>query len=432
MGDGNGRHSNGIGAYINQERYACKGWYTMSSVPQTLEFDHKCEKKKNRDSNIELGRICCCISIIGIHTFVVSSYDFNVMPVGNAIFKTGLSMFATPFFFLTMGAFMSSRTPYLKQWTRFLKKIIIPCIFTLFFMVQLTPLAKGEIGVFGSLTELHIDFSEFFWSLATLSASRHFQGFGHLWFIECLFVCYIFLPIFKIFLHDSPIENYHKRNVFIVGVVSLVVPYTLRSFGHNAYLQNVLIISEYPFLWVWLLLLGNYIHAWMSRNSVYIGVYVVWITPFFFALFCILNLYLTSKYDLNDDLTIRRFAFTSLRSSITVLLPNILPFIWFHCIEVKNAMRQKLILWVSEKCFYMYLVHMLILIFLRNYLGVNNNRFLGNLAHWISCCIISFLIACIFKEFERRLYTFVAMAAVKIKHEITCLCARLREISSPW
>lgn len=359
----------------------------------------------------------------------MDSYNFNIMPIGNVAFGTCLRMFATPFFFLTMGAFMSSKTPYRNQLSRFIKKLLIPCIFTILFLIQLTPLAKGEVGAWGVLTKLHVDFTVLFWSLSTISISRHYPGLEPLWFVECLVLCYILLPVFKIFLHDSPIDNRYKKNLFYVATLVFIVPSTLKAYIPNPYLQQMTTISEYPFLWVWLLLLGNYIHIWIEKNKEAIKTYIIWLVPLIFLCFCIVNFYLAEKYDLDENLKVKHWSFTLMRSNITVFIANLLPFIWFHCIDIKNVLNSKIILNISEKCFYMYLTHMTILIFLRSYVGVNGNRFLGNFIHWIACIVLSFLVACILKTIERHAYALAGKGIEKLKYEIIFIRGRMKEIS---
>lgn len=384
----------------------------VGSEPQLLP------KKKVRDANIELGRICCFASIAGAHIFPYYVRDFDTVSKAGTIVGVACKMFATPFFFLTMGAFMSSGTPYRRSLARVIKKVAIPFIFTFFLILQSIPLIKKETGVLGTLTRLHVDLGEYFHALAAVFFENYDYTY-HLWFIGAIFLCYLLLPIFRIFLYDSSINKLYKVNVVVLGIIVFIIPQTLKTISTDIHIHQMTIaLPPFPLFWIWLLLLGSYIHGWLKENRDAVESCVIWLAPLVFMAFLMINYYCAKKY----DLTTNGVAFAAIRENVVIFIPNILPFLWFRCVHIRNATVGKAILFISNKCFYMYVVHVPIMGFFYNYVGLGNRIFFINyFLNWLFVVFLSFAVACLLKFIERSVYFFAMKLWSKIVLDVGLL-----------
>ena len=308
---------------------------------------------KNRENNYDLLRILACFAVIIAH--VSTEYIDNVVQNGT-VYSNGdlfivilfnvLSKFAVVTFVMLSGAFLLSN-PNNKNRKEFYKKsiktILVP---TLIFSVFYFFLAEGktiyDIIYYGEdIGDIIMPIKNFFIGVP----------YYHMWYMYMLMGLYIIIPNLIVFIEK--INNKKKRNYYYAAIIAMCLISGLTSSIKIKYsICNVIVYAGY-------LLLGYKIrYELKDKKNNKVGCMLVILG---FVVLSLLSVYAynnfmilyTAKYDL---LSIHNLVFSITNFGPIICLSSSLIFAGFSKINIK-----KTVINISNKTFYMYLFHAIVI-----------------------------------------------------------------------
>lgn len=170
-----------------------------------------------RRLELDLCRICACIMVVFLH---VAGSDWYVNPAtaqwGVYNFMSLLVRGAVPVFFMISGTLFLSRKEF--DGKHFIKKnvchLIFLYVFWTIFYAFYTQWMESDLG----------DWHGFIKKAA--------EGYGHLWFMPAMILCYLVLPVIWSAIHGKKIKLHYL--LFLFGVLTILK-------------ANVLLFSEWSY-----------------------------------------------------------------------------------------------------------------------------------------------------------------------------------------
>ncbi len=170
-----------------------------------------------RRLELDLCRICACIMVVFLH---VAGSDWYVNPTtaewGVYNFMSLLVRGAVPVFFMISGTLFLGREEFDRK--RFVKKNVLHLIFLygcwLFVYAFYTQWMESGLGDWHGLIK------------------KVSEGYGHLWFMPAMILCYFALPVVWSAIHGKKINI--RYLIFVFGIITLVK-------------ANVLLFSEWSY-----------------------------------------------------------------------------------------------------------------------------------------------------------------------------------------
>ncbi|KXS56090.1 MAG: hypothetical protein AMR96_04550 [Candidatus Adiutrix intracellularis] len=357
----------------------------------------------HREAGIELGRIFCCFCVIVIH---INSF-YSAYPAISFIW-TMAKCAATPVFFLITGFFFSPDKPFKTYLSRLFARIIIPTILILLAIAQLTPWLSGQTSLNYCFT--HLQIKNFilvgkilltFWPYDYLP---DYNPFISLWFTFSLILCYLAFPLLKMLCSQNQIALITKKYILWLGLIFFVGRVTLLvSFPDNPTIQHIdWWIQEKPFYWLWLILLGHHLSIFLKnrlllnrfRSILVIGGSFTYLFGSFIIFWLTMHFNVDSIGDVNQRFFVREFVF--------YLAAQLGVFILFTTLPTTHAGLNRLILFIADKTFYIYMIHEAVYKKLLLVLGLSNVITVsGYLGFAALSFIVSLLVACGLKNTER-------------------------------
>lgn len=227
----------------------------------------------------------------------------------------------------------------------------------------------------------------------TLTVLSVFEGNYHMWFLYMLIGLYIMIPVLRKITESKKIMEYF---LIILFIFSFLIPSLINILKciNNLYIMTMInafesIYDNFNFLstlgYVFYFVLGFYLYKYDIKVIFRKIIYVLGVVGFF------LTYVLTEIY---SNIIGEASVLFYLNSSINVLLMSICIFIFGKYVLSKIVLSEKgnmMLLKISNLTYGMYLVHVLIMDFLSDVLGLNTLTF----NPLISIIIISLLVTII-------------------------------------
>lgn len=360
------------------------------------------EVKAGRDTGIELGRIFCCFCVVVIH---ISS--FYAVRKDTSYIWTMAKCAATPVFFLITGFFFSASKPFKTYLTRLLYKVIIPTVLVMGIIAQFTPWLSDQAPLSECFTRLNTEYFILagkilisFWPYDYLP---NYNPFISLWFTFAMIMCYLFFPILKIICGENESAKSVKKYFLWLGLFFFVFRNSLLAFfPDNFTIQHLdWWIQEKPFYWLWLMLVGHQLAIYL-RNTEFAERKRSILVPSGLAAYLIgggILFWLTISFDVSDGGGIKQRFF--IREFIFYILAQFGMFIMFASLKIKNLTLNRLILFVAEKTFYIYIIHEAVFRKMIKHTSLDIDTVSGYLGFACLAFGVSLIFACFMKKLER-------------------------------
>lgn len=370
------------------------------------------EVKASRDAGIELGRIFCCFCVIVIH---VSS--FYAARKDTSFIWTMAKCAATPVFFLITGFFFSASKPFKTYLSRLMYRVIIPTILLMCLIAQFTPWLSDQAPLSECFSRLNTEYFILagqimisFWPYEYLP---DYNPFISLWFTFALIMCYLFFPILKIICGDNSNAKSVKKYFLWLGLFFFVFRNSLLVFFPDNFTVQHLDwwIQEKPFYWLWLMLVGHQLAVYL-RNPEFVDKMRPVLIPSGLAAYLIggsLLFWLTLSFDVNADGGVKQRFF--IREFVFYILAQFGMFIMFASLKIKNLALNRLILFVAEKTFYIYMIHEAVFKKMIKHTCLDIGTVSGYLGFACLAFGVSLMFACLLKKIER----LVGRAVIRLK-----------------
>jgi hypothetical protein len=237
-----------------------------------------------------------------------------------------------------------------------------------------------------------------------------YNPFISLWFTFALFLCYLCIPLLKIICAENQLARKLKIYLLWMGAIFFVLRVSLVCFFPNNFTMQHLDwwIEQKPFYWLWLMLIGHELRrvfndrGFLERWRVKLGaVSLVGYVLGGAALYC-----LTMAYNVAADGLVNQRYFN--REFILYFLAQLGMFVFFVTLNPGKGFLSKIILYVADKTFYIYILHEAVYHKVLELTDLSSTR----ISDYLLTSIITFLIALffgiIFKKIEKRLATVIS------------------------
>lgn len=376
--------------------------------PVALDRAAKPSPRAQRECGIELGRIYCCLSVIAVHLFLYGSFD-----KGNNLLWSFAKCSAVPVFFMITGFYLSLKTPFSVQFSRLLRRVVVPMLALLPLMAQFAPWAFGEATFVECLTRMNVDWAQLGKMVVTCGqlgyVPEYNVAFGHLWFVYALFQCYLLFPVLKLLCADNAAALAAKKYTLVLGLLVFVGIGTAKSvFAGSETIQNLPSVPLTPFYWIWLMLAVQHLSLFL-RNEAARNRYRSGLIAGGLALYAIGSLgcyYLTLSGHVEiDPVSGQPFGIDRFyeRNFILYLIGNFGAFAFFLGLPITGAVPRKIVLFLADKTFYVYILHWIVMTKVREILPLDRGKAIFDFYLLAITYVICLGLACLLKWLERRL-----------------------------
>ncbi|MDR2461325.1 MAG: acyltransferase [Deltaproteobacteria bacterium] len=370
--------------------------------------------KAPREAGIELGRIFCCFCVILIHlsSFYLSQPDVSWLW---SIAKCA----STPVFFLIAGFFFNEDKPFTMYMSRITIRVVIPTIFVMLIIAQLTPWLSGQ-GTWGDVFK-GINFHNFLLVgriLITTWPYDYIPGYNpfiSLWFSFALFLCYLCIPLLKIICADNPKARRLKHYILALGVIFFVLRVTLLCLFPQSFTFQHLDwwIEQKPFYWLWLMILGHEI-AYYWKQPGFADKWkakIIYPSLITYLLGGTILFFMTMAFNVDDKGLINQLYFN--REFFIYLAAQLGMFMFFVCLDPGKGLISKIILFVADKTFYIYIIHEAVYHKLVEVTGITFYSKLNYLGFGVLTFVVCLVISIFLKKIEKTIISYFSTRKVK-------------------
>ncbi|MDR2612449.1 MAG: acyltransferase [Deltaproteobacteria bacterium] len=358
-----------------------------------------------REAGIELGRIYCCFSVVLIHlsAFYPSQPDVSL---AWSLAKCA----STPVFFLIAGFFFAADKPFSMYMRRITARVLIPMVLVMLLIAQFTPWLASR----GSLAECLrapnlANFLLVGRILVTTWPYEYLEGYNpfiSLWFSFALFLCYLFIPILKLVCAEGAAARRLKMYVIWMGAFFFIVRVTLLCLFQDSFTFQHLDwwIEQKPFYWLWLMIVGHEIRArwdspgfkerWRPR--------ILWWSLAAYLLGGTALFLITMEFNVAPDGLVNQIYYN--REFVLYVVAQLGMFLFFVSLNPGRGALSRVILFVADKTFYIYIIHEAVYHKLLAVTGWDITRIGG----YLSFGVLTFAVAAFFAVWLKRIEKAVA------------------------
>jgi surface polysaccharide O-acyltransferase-like enzyme len=315
-------------------------------------------EKAPRETGIELGRIFCCYCVILIHlSFFLPAYP--------AIsFAWSLAKCAsTPVFFLIAGYFFAHDKPFSLYLKRILARVMIPLVGVTLIVAQLTPWLSGQGSFWDCLKGPNVEnfllVGRIFITTWPYDYLPDYNPFLSLWFSFALFLCYLCVPVLKAICAPTPEARRLKSYLLGLGAFFFIFRVTILCVFPDSFTAQHLDwwIEEKPFYWLWLMLIGHELAIYL-KNPAFLAKWRPLLLSASLMVYVLggLVLYLlTMAYNVDSQGLVDQRYFV--REFVFYFLAQAGAFVFFCCQKPVGGLMGRIIIFVADKTFYIYVAH---------------------------------------------------------------------------
>lgn len=355
------------------------------------------EEKNNlpkRDISIDLIRVIACFSVILTHLCLqVLNQCYNRIDWSRLLEKSFFTD-GVPLFFMITGFFLVNGRSYKKIWKSTIKKILLPSfilvifteIFYLFivnkesFLYCIQNFSINIIGILQAILKGDVTY------LNSLCA--------HLWYIFSYIKIIIWIPILWLVCKEDKNSKLARRIMIGFAVAKLILE-DIQRFVIFPVIGKIDIMQIIPteILYV---LLGYELFANKDKLKKNKKICIISLIGFFainYFRYKIEMQYMVNNYF--TDIT-GRVNFMEWRYTFLNVISGLCLFMFLYSFEIKNEKLSKIILWISNKTFGIYLIHYLILAKIDLYKFEKLEKFYLEIIYLVLGLIVTLVISIVF------------------------------------
>ena len=318
------------------------------------------KQNKKRDSSIELIRIFACITVVLTHLSLNVFDQYHSQVDWSRLFEKCFFSDGVPIFYMIMGFFLMNGRSYKKIWKSTLKKIVVPVlIFVLFAQVFYMFILNKQ---------------PFTWCLQNAGANLNLQGIlktivtgdvtyinslcSHLWYIVSYLKITLWIPVLWLLCKDNDNSKLARRMIIGFGILAALIRDVQRFVTLPIGEINVFQMVDIDILYV---LFGYelFVHKDKIKNNKKLCAIAV----IAFIAINVIRYKIEMNYMvLNNFYEITgRESFVDWKCTVLNVISAISAFIFLYSFTIKNEKLSKVINWVADKTFGIYLIHYLLL-----------------------------------------------------------------------
>ena len=382
-----------------------------------LEISETLDKSKKRDISIDLIRIVACISVILTHLCLqVLNRCYNRIDWSRLLEKSFLTD-GVPLFFMITGFFLVNGRSYKKIWKSTFFKILLPTFIFVIFVQMFQPFILNQASFIDCIR--NVNFSLVPIIQAILKADVKYLGSlcDHLWYIFSYIKIVIWIPILWLVCKETDNSKLARRIMLGLSFASAILT-DIQKFGIIPVVGEINILTIIP-REIMYVLLGYelFVHKDKIKNNKkiciisLIGFIILNLIRYKTEMFYMVLNYLT---DIVGRPNFMEWRYTSLN-----IFSGIFLFLFLYSFEIKNEKISKILVWISDKTFGIYLIHYLILAKIDLYKFEKIEKFIFEILYLIIGLIITFAISIIIVTIIQKISrAIVKLFKTKEKREL--------------
>lgn len=382
-----------------------------------LEISETLDKSKKRDISIDLIRIVACISVILTHLCLqVLNRCYNRIDWSRLLEKSFLTD-GVPLFFMITGFFLVNGRSYKKIWKSTFLKILLPTFIFVIFVQMFQPFILNQASFIDCIR--NVNFSLVPIIQAILKADVKYLGSlcDHLWYIFSYIKIVIWIPILWLVCKETDNSKLARRIMLGLSFVSAILT-DIQKFWIIPVVGEINILTIIP-REIMYVLLGYelFVHKDKIKNNKkiciisLIGFIIVNLIRYKTEMFYMVLNYLT---DIVGRPNFMEWRYTSLN-----IFSGIFLFLFLYSFEIKNEKISKILVWISDKTFGIYLIHYLILAKIDLYKFEKIEKFIFEILYLIIGLIVTFAISIIIVAIIQKISrAIVKLFKTKEKREL--------------
>lgn len=325
---------------------------------------------KDRNLNIDIMRVICSIFIVIMH--IIDFYFLNYKQVGNSfwqfinIFESSIR-FSVPVFFMISGALLiKNLNENIKNfYKKRLLKVVVPYILISIVYSIGNQIIKTNTVVVSSIVKNIISFD------------AHY----HLWFFEPLIILYLITPLIrKLILFLEKNNKSIIINIYLVlwTIFGIVIPTVINIYNRTSFIYGMQGINYLGYFILGYTISNYYKKLFYNRDKLIMIIYSISVITTFLGNYFYLNMQ-TGIYN----------NYFILPNALNIYIQAFSVFMYFNIKEVKlNSFNQYIINIIGESSLYIYLLHPIFILILKDFLNIN--LFQGNL--YLKCSLAIFIV----------------------------------------
>ena len=383
-------------------------------------ISEKDEKIKKRDSSIDLIRIFACLTVVGIHVSLNVFNEYYSEVDWSRLFEKCFLTDGVPLFFMITGFFLLNGRSYKKIWKSTIVKILIPTFFYVWiaqmFFMFITNKQPFSWCMEHAVTNMN-------WGgilRTTLTGDlKHINSLcAHLWYIFSYVKIIIFVPILWLLFKEEKIPVLARRIILGFGICSMILEDVQRFVtfpqGH-LYLFNLV---DREIIYV---ILGYEMFKYKDKIKNNKKVLVSSIVGF--VLINVLRYKLENCYMVMNNYyeIIGRDTFAEWKYSSLNVFSGICAFMALYSIPINNLNLKKVLYWLSDKTFGIYLIHYMLIAKVDLYKFDKIGTLPKEILYLVSSLIITFMasaiLVCLIRGIKEIILKLFGIIYKKIKRE---------------
>lgn len=331
-------------------------------VEDKVEVSEKVEIKENkkRDISVELIRVVACILVVAIHLSLQVFNQYYSQVDWSRLFEKCFFTDGVPLFFMITGFFIANGRSYKKTWNGVWKKILIPvAIYVLFAQIFYMFITNKQTIM---------------WCLQNAIANLNLQGIlrailtgevihinslcAHLWYIFSHIKIVIWMPVLWLICKNEQTPNLARRMIMGFGIFSFIMQDIQKFITIPADSLKVFTMVDPAILYV----LFGY-ELFVNKDKIKKNKKLCIISLILFVIANVAKYKLEMEYMVINNFydIVGRSSFLEWKYTSLNIISSICLFMALYSFEIKSERFSKIITWLSDKTFGVYLVHYLLI-----------------------------------------------------------------------
>lgn len=315
---------------------------------------------KKRDASIELIRIIACITVVLTHLSLNVFDQYHSQVDWSRLFEKCFFTDGVPIFYMIMGFFIANGRSYKKMWSNTLKKIIVPVLFYIGFaqIFYMFIINKQSLSWCLENAFINLNIQGFFRTIITGDVTHINSLCAHLWYIISYIKIIIWIPVLWLVCKEEENPKLARRMIVSFGILALLIRDIQRFATLPIGVAKVFEMVNPDILYV---LLGYelFVHKDKIKNNKKLCL----ISGAIFILINVIRYKLEMQYMVINNFyeIVGRENFVEWRYTVLNVISGVAMFMAIYSFDIKNEKLSKIINWIADKTFGIYLIHYLLL-----------------------------------------------------------------------
>lgn len=371
----------------------------------------KIENTKKRDISIDFIRIVACLSVILIHlSLQVLNRCYNRIDWSRLLEKSFFTD-GVPLFFMITGFFLVNGRSYKKIWKSTFFKILLPTFIFVIFVELFQPFILNQMSLVECIQSMKFSFLPIIQAILKADVSYLGSLCDHLWYIFSYVKIVIWIPILWLVCKEESNSKLARRIMLVLTIMNTIL-LDIQKFVTIPVIGEINILTIIP-REIMYVLLGYelFVHKDKIKNNKKICI----CSLIGFVVINLIRFRLEVFYMVLNSLTdiVGRLNFLEWRYTCLNIFSGVFLFMFLYSFEIKNEKFSKLLVWVSNKTFGIYLIHYLILAKIDLYKFEKIEKFIFELLYLAVGLIITFIISIIIVTIIQKIKDIVKKNIIK-------------------